>query len=84
MDMISGLALLKKQWIIRERYDDVKIKMEKWFNDGQKWMTYAQNLCWSYNKGEIGIPMCDYLAEFFTELIQKTYSLIYQRQKNTC
>lgn len=34
MDMISGLALLKKQWIIRERYDDVKIKMEKWFNDG--------------------------------------------------
>lgn len=32
-------------------------------------MTYAQNLCWSYNKREIGIPMSDYLAEIFTELI---------------
>lgn len=29
MDMISGLALLKKQWIIQERYDDAKIKLEK-------------------------------------------------------
>lgn len=34
MDVILGVALLKKQWIIQERYDDVKIKLEKWCNDG--------------------------------------------------
>lgn len=28
MDVILGVALLKKQWIIQERYDDVKIKLE--------------------------------------------------------
>lgn len=77
-DMISGVASLKKQWIIqRESCNAVKIKLEKGCKDRQKAMAYTQDLCWSYRKGERGSPMDDNFTQIFTELTWKPESPIY-------
>lgn len=79
MDVICGVASLKKRWTIQERCSAVQVTLKKGCKDRLKVVANTQHLCWCYGKGERGSPRDDIFTEIFTKLTWKPENLILQR-----